>query len=159
MKHEIQSQGYSYWFANNYEKLVNMLAPCNLDILHDAFLLCQNTRGDFMNVTVTTYRRLVQQEANRSYRTFNPDPRFWQWQSKTLVDEEEPGIDYAQVLRRVRSWIVQHFAGDEREMLLMRLDRGASLQDIASVTGKSLNQVTHFFRRFRHIYRRHFYQI
>ena len=52
----------------------------------------------------------------------------------------------------------QNYAGDELEMLLLRLETGASLQDIACIMGKSMNQVTHFFRRFRNLYRSHFHQ-
>ena len=154
---KIQSKSYSYWFANNYESLVKLLAPCNLDILHDCFLACQKARGNYMKVTLATYQRLLQQEQNRSYQTFNPDPRFWQFLAETVINEE-PAADPQLIYRRLLDFVKQNYAGDELEMLLLRLETGASLEGIACIMGKSMNQVTHFFRRFRNLYRSHFHQ-
>ena len=46
----------------------------------------------------------------------------------------------------------QNYAGDEHEMLLLRLEMGANIEDIACCS-KNTNQVTHFLRIFRYIYR------
>lgn len=81
-----------------------------------------------MKVTLATYQRLLQQEQNRSYVTFNPDPRFWKF---LAIEHSKPAMV---IIDGIADLIYNYNDPIESQLIVNNLAALASEYDCAIVT-------------------------